>query len=77
MVPLCIDGFKPGPSDVASNNYKFWTFEHLYTKGEPKDLAKTFLAYLTSDAFLKNDVAGMYLMQPSQLSDAAKTSHTP
>jgi phosphate transport system substrate-binding protein len=77
VVPLCIDGVKPSPTDVASNHYQFWTIEHLYTKGEPKDLTKTFLAYLTSDAFQKNDLVSQYFMQASQLSSSATASHTP
>jgi phosphate transport system substrate-binding protein len=75
IVPVCIDGSKPGPTDVASNNYKFWTIEHLYTKGEPTGLTKSFLAYISSDAFQKNDLLSMYQMPTSQLSTVASQAH--
>lgn len=77
IVPVCIDGFKPGPTDAANDNYKFWSFEHLYTKGEPTGLTKSFLAYLTSDAFQKNDLVGLYFMPTKQISSSAAAAHTP
>jgi phosphate transport system substrate-binding protein len=75
--PLCIDGYKPGPTDVGSNNYKFWNFEHMYTKGAPSGLAASFIKFITSDAFQKNDVPSLYFLSVSNLSDAAKQSHQP
>ena len=33
VVPVCIDGGKPTVTDINSNKYQFWSFEHAYTKG--------------------------------------------
>ena len=74
---LCIDGYKPSPTDATSNNYKFWNFEHMYTKGAPSGLANTFINYILSDSFQKNDLTSLYFMSASQLSAAAKQSHQP
>lgn len=74
---LCIDGYKPSPADAASNNYKFWNFEHMYTKGAPGGLADTFIKYILSDSFQKNDLPDLYFMSASQLSASAKQSHQP
>jgi phosphate transport system substrate-binding protein len=74
---LCIDGYKPGPTDVSSNNYKFWNFEHMYTKGAASGLADTFIKFILSDAFQKADVPSLYFLSVSSLSDAAKQSHQP
>ncbi len=75
--PLCIDGYKPGPTDAASNNYKFWNFEHMYTKGEATGLAASFIKYISSDAFQKADVPSLYFMSVNDLSSTAKASHQP
>jgi phosphate transport system substrate-binding protein len=77
IIPLCIDGYQPSPTNVASNNYKFWNFEHMYTKGTPSGLADTFIKYVLSDAFQKNDLPGLYYMSAGQLSSSAKQSHQP
>ncbi len=77
VTPVCIDGFKPGPTDVASNQYTFWSIEHLYTKGAPTGLAKTFLAYLTSDTFQTNDLPSLYFLPISKLSASAMAAHQP
>src|SRR5579883_391618 len=74
---LCIDGYKPSPTDVASNNYKFWNFEHMYTKGAPSGLAASFLNYIKSSAFQQADVPSLYFMSADQLSASAKQSHQP
>ncbi len=76
IVPLCIDGQKPSPSAVATNAYKYWNFEHMYTKGQPSGLAASFLNYITSSAF-QPDLQDLYYMPTSQLSSSAAASHQP
>src|SRR5262249_7494332 len=51
--PLCIDGAKPGPADVASNRYQFWNFEHMYTKGPATGLADQLIQFISSEDFQK------------------------
>jgi phosphate transport system substrate-binding protein len=77
ITPVCIDGQKPSPSAVASNDYKFWNFEHMYTKGQPSGVASTFLNYVQSDAFQTNDLPSLYFLPIKQLSSTATASHQP
>jgi phosphate transport system substrate-binding protein len=46
--PLTIDGVTASPDKVKDNSYKFWTIEHMYTQGNPSELATAFLQYITS-----------------------------
>ena len=46
---LKIDGNAPEKSLVESNTYKFWSIEHMYTKGTPKALAQALIDYMLSD----------------------------
>ncbi len=77
ITPLCIDGQKPSPTAAASNDYKFWNFEHMYTKGAATGLADSFIKYLLSSAFQTNDLPSLYFMSASQLSSSAAASHQP
>ena len=45
---LKIDGVEASDDNICSGKYPFWSYEHMYTKGEAKGLAKTFLEYMTS-----------------------------
>ncbi|WP_099975337.1 phosphate ABC transporter substrate-binding protein [Lactobacillus terrae] len=47
--PLKVNGVKATVENVQSNAWPIWSYEHLYTKGEPKGLTKKFLAYLMTD----------------------------
>ncbi|MBM5606252.1 phosphate ABC transporter substrate-binding protein [Listeria seeligeri] len=56
VVGLSLDGVEPTEDKVATNDWKIWSYEHMYTNGEPKDLTKTFLKYMTSDEVQNNIV---------------------
>lgn len=45
---LRIDGVEPSLESIASGSYPFWSYEHMYTKGEPQGAVKAFLDYMTS-----------------------------
>jgi phosphate transport system substrate-binding protein len=77
VVPVCIDGQKPSPDQVASNAYQFWTIEHMYTKGAATGLAASFIKYIQSTAFQTNDVPGLYFLPTNKLSAAAQQAHQP
>ncbi|WP_123054134.1 phosphate ABC transporter substrate-binding protein [Clostridium sp. JN-1] len=47
--PLKIDGIEANKENIISNKYPFWSYEHMYTKGEAKDLSKAFIDYMMSD----------------------------
>lgn len=46
---VTIDGKEATSDNVKTNAYKFWNIEHMYTKGEAKDLTKAFLDYMFSE----------------------------
>ena len=46
-----IDDVEPTLDNVYAGTYKVWAFEHMYTKGEPTELAKAFIDYVMSDEF--------------------------
>ncbi|MBC1500408.1 phosphate ABC transporter substrate-binding protein [Listeria weihenstephanensis] len=45
---LSLDNVEPKEENVATNDWKIWAYEHMYTNGEAKGLTKTFLSYITS-----------------------------
>lgn len=53
---LTIDGVEPNEKNVMSNDWTIWSYEHMYTKGEPKSLTKEFLDYILTDEVQENIV---------------------
>lgn len=51
VATLAIDGVEPTLENTYSGAYKVWTFEHMYTKGEPDEVTQAFLDYIMSDDF--------------------------
>jgi phosphate transport system substrate-binding protein len=51
---LSIDGVEPTDENVQSGDYPIWAYQHMYTKGEATELAKTFIEYMLSDDVQKN-----------------------
>lgn len=45
---LSIDNVKPTETNVSTNKWKIWAYEHMYTKGQPTGELKNFLTYMTS-----------------------------
>ena len=43
-----IDGVASDKANICDGSYKFWSWGHMYTKGEAKDAVKTFIDYVTS-----------------------------
>lgn len=48
---VAIDDVEPTLENTYSGKYPVWTFEHMYTKGEPNEVAKAFLDYITGDEY--------------------------
>ncbi|WP_315118072.1 phosphate ABC transporter substrate-binding protein PstS family protein [uncultured Clostridium sp.] len=46
---LKIDGVEASKENIVSKEYPFWSYEHMYTKGEPSGLTKAFIEYVMSD----------------------------
>lgn len=45
-----IDGVEANKENITSKKYPFWSYEHMYTKGEATGLAKAFIDYMVSDS---------------------------
>lgn len=46
---LSIDGIEPTDENVKTNEWIIWSYEHMYTNGEPTGLTKDFLTYIMSE----------------------------
>jgi phosphate transport system substrate-binding protein len=46
---LKLEGEEPTKENITSGKYPIWSYEHMYTKGEPTGLTKAFLDYMVSD----------------------------
>lgn len=57
VVGVSIDNVKPTEDNVATNDWKVWGYEHMYTNGEAKGLTKTFIDYMLSDD-VQNSLVG-------------------
>lgn len=66
---LAIDHVKPTYKNVATNQWKIWSYEHMYTKGQPKGTAKALLKYVLSDKVQKGllDKLGYYSVHQMQV----------
>ncbi|MDN6254725.1 MAG: substrate-binding domain-containing protein, partial [Tetragenococcus koreensis] len=64
---LAIDGVQPTDENVTTNDWPIWSYEHMYTKGEPTGLTKEFLDYTLSDDVQKNLVGQLGYIPVSQM----------
>lgn len=55
--PLKIDGVAPTDENVITNQWTIWSYEHMYTKGEPTGLTKAYINFVLSDDVQKGMVA--------------------
>lgn len=46
-----LDGVEPTLENTYNGTYPVWGYEHMYTKGEPNDVAKAFLDYIMGDKY--------------------------
>ncbi len=51
VATVAIDGVEPTLENTYSGEYPVWTFEHMYTKGDPDEVTKAFLDYIMSDDY--------------------------
>ncbi|CAM2988089.1 phosphate ABC transporter substrate-binding protein PstS family protein [Hathewaya histolytica] len=49
MKVIKIDGVEANNENIINKKYPFWSYEHMYTKGEAKGVAKEFLEYMVSE----------------------------
>ena len=43
-----LDGVSSDKANICDGSYKFWSWGHMYTKGEAKDATKSFIDFVTS-----------------------------
>lgn len=72
---LSIDGAAPNADNINNGTYKFWSYEHAYTKGQPADAAKAFLDYVMSDSFQNTNLAADGFYKVGTLTQTAKDTH--
>jgi len=48
IVPIEIDGVMPTAKNVQTNRWRIWSYEHIYTNGQPRGITKKFLNFLNS-----------------------------
>lgn len=53
---LSIDGVEPKEENVADNSWKIWSYEHMYTNGEPSPEVQKFLDYMMTDEIQQGPV---------------------
>ncbi|MFS0941175.1 phosphate ABC transporter substrate-binding protein PstS family protein [Enterococcus casseliflavus] len=46
---LSLDGVEATPENIADNKWPIWSYEHMYTNGEPDTNVKAFLDYIMTD----------------------------
>lgn len=49
MVKVAIDGVEASKENITTGKYPFWSWGHMYTKGEPTAEAKKFIDYIMSE----------------------------
>ncbi|KRL45221.1 phosphate ABC transporter substrate-binding protein PstS family protein [Lacticaseibacillus manihotivorans] len=59
VVAPSLDGVTPTDKHVTTNDWPIWSYEHMYTKGQPTGLTKKFLAYIQSPKMQTKLVAKM------------------
>lgn len=50
LVAMKIDNVEASIDNITAGKYPFWAWGHMYTKGEPNEISKAFIEYITSDA---------------------------
>lgn len=49
LTSLSLDGVEATPESIATNDWPIWSYEHMYTKGEPDKQVQAFLDYMLED----------------------------
>ncbi|ASN12161.1 phosphate ABC transporter substrate-binding protein PstS family protein [Latilactobacillus sakei] len=67
VATLKLDGVAPDDQNVMNNTWPIWSYEHVYTKGQPTGLTKEFLAYVLSDKIQNKQVIKMGYIPVAQM----------
>lgn len=63
---VSIDGIKAEKENIKTGKYPFWSWGHMYTKGETKGLSKEFIEFIMSDKN-KNNVEELGFISGSEM----------
>jgi len=44
-----VNGVEPTIENIENNQWKIWSYEHLYTNGQPTGMTKKFLDFIMTD----------------------------
>lgn len=64
---LSINGVEPTDENVTTNDWTIWSYEHMYTLGEPTELTETFLEYILSEDIQETVVGELGYIPVSQM----------
>lgn len=67
VVALSINGVEPTVENVKTNDWVIWSYEHMYTNGEPTGLTKDFLEYILSDEVQSTLIEAVGYIPTSQM----------
>lgn len=67
VTKVSLDGYDPTTANVADNHWPILAYEHMYTKGQPNSLTKSFLDYVLSDAVQDSLVQKMGYISVNQM----------
>lgn len=67
VVALSIDGVEPKDENVKINDWPIWSYEHMYTNGEPTGLTKDFLDYILSEEIQSTLIEALGYIPTSQM----------
>ncbi|WP_407370708.1 phosphate ABC transporter substrate-binding protein PstS family protein [Carnobacterium sp.] len=67
VVALSIDGVEPTDENVKTNDWPIWSYEHMYTNGEPTGLTKEFLDYILSDEIQASLIGALGYIPTSEM----------
>ncbi|WP_294371103.1 phosphate ABC transporter substrate-binding protein [uncultured Clostridium sp.] len=49
LTMVSIDGKSAETANICDGSYPFWSWGHMYTKGEPDEVSKAFIDFISSD----------------------------
>ncbi|MBJ6363783.1 phosphate ABC transporter substrate-binding protein PstS family protein [Paenibacillus sp. GCM10012307] len=61
------EGVEAIEDNVVDGKYPVWAYQHMYTKGEPNEVVKAFLDYMTSPEVQDNDVVELGYIPASKM----------
>ncbi|GHO86510.1 phosphate ABC transporter substrate-binding protein [Dictyobacter formicarum] len=71
-----IDGVDGTEANVVNNSYKFWSIEHMYTRGQATGLAQAYIDYMKSPA-TETFRAQQGFLDITRMNQEALTAKTP